>query len=43
MCECSFKGSQATPILMKLCDYHKRILKAKGVKALLEDVGADYE
>lgn len=43
MCECSFKGSQATPILMKLCNYHKRILKTKGVKALLEDVGEDYE
>jgi len=29
LCNCSFKGSSATPILMKMCDYHKRKLRSE--------------
>lgn len=38
MCECSSKGTRANPILTYLCDYHRNILKTKGIKAFLKEV-----
>lgn len=35
-CECRFKGSRATPIITKLCDYHRAKLRIK-VEAEDED------